>query len=167
MKHIYIQLATAKLAKEEGFDQQPYRAADNGYKAYYPVHTDGSGIQLNGALFNLEHVIAMAPTQAQLQAYIREERGVHIIIDRNACGYYWSMCMSNGGTDLGWSEEEGPNDCGVWDTYEEALEHAMQIQLTWKLPEDLSVIKHWGNYVLHALAQDKLNKLKEHETTNN
>lgn len=91
----------------------------------------------------------------ELQQYIRERRGVVIIIDRNASGYMWTMCKSDGGTDLGWSEDEGPNLGGAWNEYNEALEHALFIQLNYDLPKDKETIHHWGNYVLFALKSIK------------
>lgn len=61
------------------------------------------------------------------------------------------MCKSDGGTDLDWSDISGPNDSGVWDSFEDALENALQIQLSYDLPNDTKIIKHWGNYVEFAL----------------
>ena len=95
--------------------------------------------------------VFLAPTQSLLQKFIREKRGVHIEIHRNASGYYWSMCRADGGTDLGWSDHTGPNYGGVWDSFEDALENALQVQLSYDLPNDTKVIKHWGNYVEFAL----------------
>lgn len=98
-----------------------------------------------------------APTQSLLQRWIRETRGVHIAIHRNACGYYWSMCKSSNGTDLGWMDfmkYPGPNEGGVWDTYEESLEHALKTQLSLDLPENSSSIGgSWKSYVTAALKQ--------------
>jgi len=70
-----VTLEVAKLAKEKGFDQNPYTAiyANSNAKGYYSEFIDGSGkITLNGALFNLEHIIAIAPTQSELQDWLRE-----------------------------------------------------------------------------------------------
>jgi len=90
------------------------------------------------------------PTQSLLQRWIREKRGVHIEIERNASGYYWGMCRSDGGTNLGWSDMKGPNDGAVWDSFEEALEAALQLQLSYDLPKTLKKIGHWSNYVDYA-----------------
>lgn len=74
-----IKLDTAILAKEKGFDQQPFRAADNKYPAYYPEYVDGTGIiGLYHALFNLEHVIAIAPTQTGLQSWLLKEHQIDV-----------------------------------------------------------------------------------------
>jgi hypothetical protein len=106
----------------------------------------------------LTHITA--PTQTILQKFIREKRGVHINIHRNASGYYWSMCISDGGTDLGWSNHTGPNLGGVWKSYEDTLENALQVQLSYDLPKDKSIIKHWANYAEFAIKEFKI---KYHE----
>lgn len=135
MKEEIVSLETSKLAKEKGFDW-------NGeYMAFTSIHTEKYP----------EGEIFLKPTQSLLQKFIRETRGVHIEIHRNASGYYWSMCMSDGGTDLGWSDSSGPNLGGVWDSFEDALENALKIQLSYDLPNDTEVIKHWVNYVEFAL----------------
>lgn len=98
-------------------------------------------------------------TQCDIHKFIRETRGVHIEVHRNASGYYWSMCMSDGGTNLGWSGHTGPNLGCVWDSYEEALEAAMNCQLHYDLPKDTTVIGHWSNYVKFMLKEViKINK---------
>ena len=138
MKEQIISFETAVLAEEKGFNLK-----SDFYNWY------GSDKILNQK-YDLSNTI-LAPTQSLLQKFIRETRGVHIEIHRNASGYYWSMCMSDGGTDLGWSNISGLNDSGVWDSFEDALENALQVQLSYDLPNDNTIIKHWGNYVEFAL----------------
>tara|TARA_R110000796_G_scaffold118353_4_gene231976 strand:- start:1261 stop:1728 length:468 start_codon:yes stop_codon:yes gene_type:complete len=137
-----ITFETARLAKEKGFD----------WECRFLYHSElnweeGKGVDYNWNSFDS----FSAPTQTLLQRFIRETRGVHIEIHRNASGYYWGMCKSNGGTDLGWSDQSGPNHSGVWDSNEEALENAMFVQLSFDLPENTRMIGHWGNYVVNAL----------------
>ena len=129
---------TALLAREKGFD------IDCGWKLR--KLDDGTFTHTNCSDLGVEQ-----PTQSLLQKFIREKRGVHIEIHRNASGWYWSMCKADGGTDLGWSDISGPNDSGVWDSFEGALENALQVQLSYDLPNDITIIKHWGNYVEFAL----------------
>ncbi len=70
---------TAKLAKEKGFNQNPYVAAKNGSRAYYPEFTDGSGkVTKNDPLYNLEHVIAIAPSLPILKQWLRTEHKLHV-----------------------------------------------------------------------------------------
>lgn len=149
MEERIVSLETAKLAKEKGFDiKQP--------KGYYTHGDTQLVLWVDSENYNdQKDFIAFSPTQSSLQKFIREKRGVHIEIHRNASGYYWSMCMSDGGTDLGWSDMSGPNLSGVWDEFEDALENALQVQLSYDLPEDKSIIKHWGNYVEFILSHIK------------
>lgn len=153
MKEQLISLETAILAKEKGFDipvlfywviNKAVEVKPELNASFNRFNNDYNGDKFTDEAYS-------APTQSLLQKYIREQRGVHIEIHRNASRCYWSMCKIDGGTDLGWSEESGPNPGGVWDTFEDALENALQIQLTNDLPKDTSVIRHWGNYVYYAL----------------
>lgn len=146
MEEQLISFETAKLAKEKGFILDEVNTPI--LQIYYlsgKLEYDEDGFQPN-------HEEAIyAPTQSLLQKFIRETRSVHIEIHRNASGYYWSMCKADGGTDLGWSDISGPNDGGVWDSFEGALENALQVQLSYDLPNDITIIEHWGNYVEFAL----------------
>lgn len=125
---------TAVLAKERGYDQQPYRAAHNNCEAYYPTYEDGSGeIKLNHPLFNPEKIIAVAPYQEELRKWLREKHGLHIEIPNNASGYMWILNKAgnvkegdiSGGTFIRDYNMEGDNEAGQWDSYEEALEVAL------------------------------------------
>lgn len=168
MKEEIIKLETALLAKEKGFDwidkDKPYYGSD------FNIHgkIEKVGIKLLTYWFNQYkkdktdsryNGISLRPTQSLLQKWLREIRNTHIEIHRNASGYYWSMCKSDGGTDLGWSDHSGPNIGGVWNSFEEALENALAIQLTYDLPDNTTEIKHWGNYA--ELAIQKYNIMKE------
>ena len=146
MQEQIIKFETAKLAKEKGFiwdvkeayyadkDELSKRMREECWDGY-PVNTE-------------DEAYLAAPTQEQLKKFIREERGVHIEIGRNASGYYWVMCKSDGGTDLGYSDFSGPNASGVWDKYEDAFEDALQVQLY----TDLKKVKgHWSNYSEFAI----------------
>ena len=143
MKEILITFQVAKLAKQKGFNITNRNSYDENTGLMLPLDPHGHCYTLEGA--------CPAPTQSLLQKFIRETRGVHIEIHRNASGYYWSMCKADGGTDLGWSDISGPNDGGVWDSFESALENALQVQLSYDLPNNITIIKHWGNYVEFAL----------------
>ena len=66
------------------------------------------------------------PPQSVAQKWLRETKNLHIEIYRNACGYGYVIVKTNNGT---WKEDDnsrGPNDGGLWDTYEEALEAGLQ-----------------------------------------
>ena len=130
-----------KAFKELNYEEIPKFA--NWLKTKYGMGTDG--------LF--KHSLQVFLRLSIVQRFIRETRGVHIEIMRNASGYYWGMCMEDGGTNLGWSDRSGPNDGGVWDTFDGALQHACMIQLAYKLPKSLKVIKHWSNYADFAFEE--------------
>tara|TARA_R110001606_G_scaffold359029_1_gene510795 strand:- start:392 stop:886 length:495 start_codon:yes stop_codon:yes gene_type:complete len=153
MKEQLIVFETAKLAKKKGFDWE-VRSFFLDRELHEDVNTRGnynSYAWVTTWRNTSTDDTVSAPTQSLLQKYIRETRGVHIEIHRNASGYYWSMCMEEGGTDLGWSDISGPNCSGVWDKFEDALEDALRVQLSYDLPNDKKVIKHWGNYVDFAI----------------
>lgn len=66
------------------------------------------------------------PTQSIVQKWLRETKNLHIEIYRSAVGYGYAIMESDNGT---WQEDDdsrGPNDGGLWDTYEEALEAGIQ-----------------------------------------
>jgi len=52
--------------------------------------------------------------------FFREKYNILANVYSNASGYLFEWHDSIGGTHRGWSDYEGPNDSGVWDTYEEA-----------------------------------------------
>jgi len=139
MKDQLIKFETAKLAKEKGF------LCDLADCQWSYLNENGMSMQYD------EKSCVLRPTQSLLQRFIREQRGVHIEIHRNGSGYYWSMCEEGGGTDLGWSDHKGPDLGGVWEKFEDALEDALVVQLSYDLPDNIKVIKHWGNYVEFAI----------------
>ena len=61
-----------------------------------------------------------APLYQQAFRWFREKYNILATIYSNASGYLYEWHDAIGGTHRGWSEYEGPNDSGVWDTYEEA-----------------------------------------------
>ena len=117
-----ISLKTAKLAREKGFNQNPYKTAN----AYGPEFTDGSNIKLrSSSLFNPDTNTAVAPTQSLLQKWLRETYFIHIVIqvfhDTSGLGKKWTFSADifyeNGDVDRSGLTE---------DTYEEALEQGLQ-----------------------------------------
>ena len=149
MEEQLITLVTAKLLKERRFNV-PVR------DYWHPTYEESNDLGIDD--FNRDtwgEGYYSLPTQSLLQKFIREQRGVHIEVRRNASGYFWEMCRSDGVTDLGWSDSSGPNAGGVWGTFEDALENAMFIQLSCDLPENTKVIGHWGNYVEYAIKTNK------------
>ena len=98
MEEQLITLETAKLLKERGFNV-PVR------DYWHPTYEESNDLGIDD--FNRDtwgEGYYSLPTQSLLQKFIREQRGVHIEVRRNASGYFWEMCRSDGGTDLGWFE---------------------------------------------------------------
>jgi hypothetical protein len=62
----------------------------------------------------------LAPLYQQAFRWFREKYNILATVYSNASGYLYEWHDSIGGTHRGWSEYKGPNDGGVWDTYEEA-----------------------------------------------
>lgn len=64
--------------------------------------------------------VIVAPLYQQAFKWFREKHNTLVTIYSNASGYLFEWHDSIGGTHRGWSEYDGPNDGGVWDSYEEA-----------------------------------------------
>jgi len=161
MDEQHILFKTAKLAKAKNWDSITTKAYIGRKENSFYDQRKGEDfifeafdkvLLLTTSSFD-EHMYLQyyAPTQDQLNKWIRETRRVHIIINRNASGWFWEMMMADGGTDLGYSDYSGPNHGGVWDSYEDALENAFMVQLTTDLPKNTRSIKHWGNYSAIAI----------------
>lgn len=58
----------------------------------------------------------------EIAMWFRNEHNLLVSVYSNASGYLWNRMDAAGGTSRGWSEDEGPNDSGCWDTYDDALE---------------------------------------------
>ncbi len=70
-----------------------------------------------------------APTQSLLQKWLREKHNMEVLVTCNASGWFWEINKAypnNGGTFIAWSGDNGPNDAGHWETYEEALETGLE-----------------------------------------
>jgi hypothetical protein len=148
---VLIKYPTAKAAKAAGFK---------------PEHPSTDYVP--GFIYDAEDIISLLveteiqeedyrrgdyflrPTQSVLHKWVRDNRGVLIQVYNNASGYLWAMAKIPGGTDLGYSEYNGPNSSGCWDSYEEAFEDALQQVLKGtldKFHDDTNKDKfHWGNF---------------------
>lgn len=61
-----------------------------------------------------------APLKSQAFEFFREKFNTLAVVYSNASGYLFQWQDYIGGTHRGWSDYKGPNDAGVWETYEEA-----------------------------------------------
>ena len=110
MKHLFIPYELALQLKEKGFNEDCFGCY---YKdKTFAYHPDSD-------------VSVDAPLYQQVIDFIRD-KGIVISIYNNASGYLWNRAKTEGGTDLGWSEYNGPNESGVWDSYYEALNNAIE-----------------------------------------
>ena len=69
-----------------------------------------------------------APLWQQAFDWFREKHNILGNVYANASGYLFEWHDAEGGTHRGDSDFDGPNDGGVWDTYQEARE-ALLIRL--------------------------------------
>ena len=160
MEEQLIIFKTAKLAKKKGFyfTNNISTRSNNIIKFY-----NDSGALCTEIDYTLsccdpnkhEYSEMPAPTQSLLNKWIRETKGIHLTVERNASGWYWAMCQTDGGTGLGYSEFSGPNEGGVWESFEEAFENGLQTALIIKLKK----FGHWSNFAMHAIKA--LKKYKE------
>ena len=113
MKDTRIIFETAKLAKEKGFTQNPYKIP----YSYRYEFTDNTGCVLSYSLFNPSSNICTAPTQSLLAKWLREEHNIHLIAYKNINidGYDWCFITTDGITNI-----------NSYKTYEEAYEIGLQ-----------------------------------------
>lgn len=118
-----VTLETSKLLKKKGFNEFcKYAYADEDLHLM-PLNTTNFFIDEIGVGYS-------APTQSIAQKWLRETKNLHIEIYRSAVGYGYAIVKADNGT---WQEDDdsrGPNDGGLWDTYEEALEAGIQKALS-------------------------------------
>lgn len=108
-----VTLETAKLLKEKGFNEYCKNVIDIDNILKVTLYRTNS---------NLPKQCFSLPTQYLAQRWLRETKNLHIEIYRSAVGYGYAIVKADNGT---WQEDDdsrGPNDGGLWDTYEEALE---------------------------------------------
>lgn len=185
MKEELINLKTAKLAKEKRFNIETFtayigdkfyksEAEETGYDGFNLaesenwnskwVYTKNGNGCFGCKLDNVKYFNAYsAPTQSLLQKWIREKLNINISIYNNASGYFWAIMKTEGGSDLGHSDERGDNlESGTFSTYEKALEDILYLILKYSFEEFLNTHfgKHIGNYAyyLNKLENNKLIK---------
>jgi hypothetical protein len=109
MKNEFIPYEQALALKKLGFDE-PCIALYN---------EECKTIHLNLNLVNKKPYFC-APLYQQAFRWFRVRHNILATVYSNASGYLYEWSDNVGGTHRGWSDYEGPNDSGVWNTYEEA-----------------------------------------------
>ncbi|NBW38610.1 MAG: hypothetical protein EBR30_27045 [Cytophagia bacterium] len=115
MKKEFIPYEQALALKELGFDE-PCFGLWNLNNGKHEV--DIIGVCKYSKEFKYREVLA--PTFSQAFKWFREKYDILATVYSNASGYLYEWSDNVGGTHRGWSNDEGPNNGGVWDTYEEA-----------------------------------------------
>lgn len=126
MEKDYVSYKLALALKKCGFDEpcdHYYCAFDNETDVrFWSVHPAQSQ---NGFTNPDGKVIADAPTLAHAQKWLREEKGIDVLVWNCACGYGWEISKADAdsrGTMLVDYDDNGEyEDSGMWLTYENAL----------------------------------------------
>lgn len=121
-----VTLETAKLLKEKGFVWECERtiSCDKIIRRWNHPQYISCCTEIDGELVEF-----LCPTLYVAQKWLRETKNLHIEIYRSAVGYGYAIVKADNGT---WQEDDdsrGPNDGGLWDTYEEALEAGIRESL--------------------------------------
>jgi hypothetical protein len=125
MKNEFIPYAQALALKELGFNEPCFgkwlSSLQSNWKDYKLILERGmnEGFEDNRNVYFLGGACS-SPTFSQAFRWFREEHNILAIVYSNASGYLYEWSDNVGGTHRGWSNDEGPNNGGVWDTYEEA-----------------------------------------------
>ncbi len=141
MKDKLITYKTAELLKKRGF--KPETPSTD----YVPMYVDGElseGQEDDHDRGNF----CLAVTQTTAHTFIRKNLEVLIQVYNSASGYLWALSLNPGGTDLGWCDHSGNCEMsGAYITYEDALEHAIEMCLTKTFGEfSKTPYKHIGLY---------------------
>ena len=114
MNEDYVSYEVAKQLKEMKFHW-------NCHVCYDP-RSESKELLVQEGISNVCYsVVYAAPTLYMAQKWLRVEKDIHIMIDVCASGYYAVLWKTNG-TFIKTLVDKGPNDGGVWDTFEEALQ---------------------------------------------
>ena len=113
MEEQLVSFEVAILLKQIGFSYECER--------YY--NETGHWLSLNKCKINhnIYDDMCSAPSQEMAKKFIREEYNIHVEVWRSAGGWGWCIDKANNGTGIADSGDEGPNDSGTWDEYEDAL----------------------------------------------
>ena len=113
MKNEFIPYEQALAVKKLGFDEQCFSFYNANGELY-----ESEGYYRYSDNVHKDEVIA--PLYQQAFRWFREKHNILATVYSNASGCLYQWSDNVGGTDRGWSDYEGPNGGGVWNTYEEA-----------------------------------------------
>lgn len=128
----FVPYKLAKKLKEKGFPQHwsedDYITENEEYECHFEVGTHYN------RCFIPEHLPTIAaPTISQVLKWLREEKKIHFEFVAAAYGYnvIISQTPDAGGTDYYYTHmnDDGPNDGGAWDRYEDAALYCIEYVL--------------------------------------
>lgn len=80
--------------------------------------------------WNLEKDEVIAPSLYEAQKWLREKKGIDVLVQNCACGYLWEVSEAKNGTGLILFDEKGDDFAsGCWTTYEQALSAGISASL--------------------------------------
>lgn len=118
MENQLVSFKAAKLLKQIGFSYECER--------HYTEVDNWLSMSIYKANHNRYKDIYSAPSQELAKKFLREEYNIHIEVWRSAGGWGWNLDKADNGTGMGDSGDEGPNDSGTWDEYEDALNDGIE-----------------------------------------
>ena len=125
MEKEFIPYEQALSLKELGFDEECLTQSK--HKKLCSNKEQPGGCQLHNLHCaypdcTIDKTVESIPLPLYQQAFrwFREKHNILANVYANASGFLYQWEDAVGGTHRGFSDFEGPNDSGVWDTYEEA-----------------------------------------------
>ena len=127
MNEDFVSFEEAKKLKEKGFDWKTF-----GFYTEY-VKLIQFPLTYTSKNWNKQCDCYSAPTISQVLKWLREEKKIHFESVAAAYGYnvIISQTPDKGGTDLYYTHmnNDGPNDGGAWDEYEDAVIYCIEYTL--------------------------------------
>lgn len=126
----YVDYPTAVALKKCGFDEPCI--------AQWACEPDGKPILLGSTAFvfsnaELKGRDVTAPLLFHAQKWLREKKGIDVLVQNCACGYLWEVSKADPqsrGTTLKFYDDNGEDrDSGMWLTYENALSAGINVAL--------------------------------------
>lgn len=133
-KEDYVSRKVAKRLKDKGFSVpclSQYTKLGTIWIAQEPEN------------FNDSESCCSRPTLYDAQKWLRIKHNIHIVVEANASGWYYSLCKADNGTFIYASYESGPNEGGCWDSYEECLNDAIFVALK-RCPTSRKRVAYYG-----------------------
>lgn len=120
---------TARLARKVHFDYPGDRFVDGDDTLHMvDIHHDITNSEL-------PRTSAVIFSQATMHKGLRDVYGVYVHVDCNAGGWMWELERVDGTFAGRHFEYTGPNGCGEWEEYEDALEDGLRAACEWVMEQ--------------------------------